>query len=90
MLFYSLRDFTSIIAETVVCSEIPFSKNLYQTESSLLISNANQLPVFYMINFYWKLFSNRLYLFGASFSSTHQKFINLVPRVSSVFDVGQL
>ena len=78
--------------------EIIFSKNSYHIETSQLICNANQLSGFYMIieiydynyNFYWKLFSNRLYLLGASFSNVHQKFINLVFRVSCIFDIGPL
>ena len=48
-LFYSLSDVTSIMTGPVVCLEIPVSKNLYYTEASLLISNANQPSVFYMI-----------------------------------------
>ena len=74
----------------VVCLEI-----LCRIETSQLISNLNQLSGFNVIteiydydyNFYWKLFSNRLYLFGARFSNIHQKFINLIFRVSCLFDI---
>ena len=54
----------------VVCLEI-----LCRIETGQLISNLNQLSGFNVIteiydydyNFYWKLFSNRLYLFGRIF-----------------------
>ena len=72
--------------------------SLCHIETSQLISNLYQLSGFNMIteiydydyNFHWTLFSKRIYLFGASFSNIHQKFINLIFRVSSFFDNGPL
>ena len=70
----------------VVCLEI-----LCHIETSHLITNLNQLSGFNVIteiydydyNFYRKLFSNKLYLLGASFSNTHQKFIDFLASLIS-------
>ena len=65
--FYSLRDLTSIIAGVVVCSEIPFSRNLYHIETSLLTSNANQPPAFLMIEFLQAIFEQTILIWGKFF-----------------------
>ena len=56
------------IAGAVVFSEIPFSKNLYHIETSLLISNANQPSAFYTIEFLLKaIFEQTILIWGKFF-----------------------
>ena len=49
-----------IYRNAYVCSEIPFSKNLYHIETSELIYNTNQLTRFYTI----RIFTERFFRTG--------------------------